>query len=56
MRATSAAPVANVFSSKANEMFPDERVSAITPEPTTAARRNAVPTHSATNFFADVYP
>src|SRR6266700_2099138 len=45
--ATSAAPVAIVFVSSASATFPPDSRSAIIPEPTTAATRNAVPRNSA---------
>src|SRR5207244_2853240 len=47
MSATSAAPVAMVFASSASATFPADKRSAIIPEPTTAATRNAVPRNSA---------
>src|SRR5437868_6810499 len=46
MIATSAAPVATVFASSASATFPPESRSAMIPEPTTAATRNAVPRNS----------
>ncbi len=48
MRATSAAPVANVFASRARARFPLASRSAIIPEPTTVATRIPVPRNSAT--------
>src|ERR1700676_882923 len=47
MRATSAAPVANVFASRARARFPLASRSAIMPEPTTVATRKPVPRNSA---------
>ena len=46
MRASRAAPVAIVFASRAIATLPASR-SAMIPEPTTAATKNAVPTNSA---------
>src|SRR5215218_8673875 len=48
IKAKSAAPVAIVFASRAKPLFPPLKRSAIMPEPTTAASRNAVPINSAT--------
>ena len=47
MRAIRTAPVATVFAKRARAMFPPESRSAMMPEPTTVATRNAVPTNSA---------
>jgi hypothetical protein len=54
MSATRAAPVAMVFSSKASETFPEESLSAMMPDPTTAASKKAVPIASAISFFVRV--
>src|SRR5436305_12819311 len=47
MSARSAAPVATVLARRASPTFPPESRSPMIPEPTTAARRRAVPTASA---------
>ena len=47
---TSMAPVASVFASRAIATFPPARRSPMMPEPTTVARRNAVPSASAVSF------
>src|ERR1700732_272775 len=43
MRAVRAAPVAIVLASKANAVLPADKFWAMIPEPTTVARRKAVP-------------
>jgi hypothetical protein len=48
IRVVNVAPVATVFASRAMAMFPLANFSAMIPEPTTAARRKAVPKPSAT--------
>jgi hypothetical protein len=48
IRVVKVAPVATVFASRAMAIFPFANFSAMIPEPTTAARRKAVPRHSAT--------
>ena len=48
IRVINIAPVANVLASRAMAILPPANFSPMIPEPTTAARRNAVPRHSAT--------
>jgi hypothetical protein len=52
MSTMSIAPVAAVLASNATPAFDGESVSAMIPEPTTAARRKAVPRNSAVSFRA----
>ena len=53
IKATSAAPVAIAFARRAIAVFPAESRSAMIPEPTTAATRNAVPRNSAQPGLVD---